>query len=115
MGEHNGNGNGTATATPPRLDAARAEEMVNRSLTQTRAWLARRQIAAEVVGPASRLSTREWLVRASFCLFAIVVMGVIVFSALGLLDTGEAVIALTPVATLTAMILGIFLGDRSGG
>jgi hypothetical protein len=114
MGEQNGNHaevNG-ATATASRLDPSRAEEMVGRSINQTREWLARRQITAEIVNPVARLSTREWLVRASFCLFSIIVMAVVVFSALGLLSSGEAIVALAPVATLTAMILGIYLGDR---
>ena len=104
---------GTATATKATADAARVEEMVSRSLAHTRDWINRRRLAPEVLAPTPRLSTREWLVRASFALFSVVVMGVVVFSALGLLNASEAVAALAPVATLTAAIVGIYLGDRS--
>jgi hypothetical protein len=38
-----------------------------------------------------------------------------VFSALGLLNAGEVVAALSPVTTLTAVIVGVYLGDRSAG
>ena len=58
---------------------------------------------------------RDWLVRASFALFSVVVMGVVVFSALGLLSAGEVVAAVSPVTTLTAVIVGVYLGDRSAG
>lgn len=105
-----GTTNGAATRTP---DAARVEEVVNRSLAHTREWLNRKRLAPEVLAPAPRLGTREWLVRASFALFAVTVMGVVVFSALGLLSANEAVVALTPVATLTAAIVGVYLGDRT--
>lgn len=117
MAEGNGNGtaNGTTvTAEAPPGGAARAEQVVTRSLEQTRTWLNRRRLQAEVLGPAPRLSTREWLVRAAFGLFAIVTMGVVVFSALGLLNATEAISAMLPVSTLTAVIIGVYLGsDRS--
>jgi hypothetical protein len=106
-------GGGTATVTRGTADAARVEEVVSRSLAHTRDWINRKRLAPEVLAPALRLSTREWLVRASFALFSVVVMGVVVFSALGLLNASEAVAALAPVATLTAAIVGVYLGDRS--
>lgn len=105
----------TATATTAATDSARVEEMVSRSLAQTRDWINRRRLAPEVLSAVPRLSTRDWLVRASFALFAVVVMGVVVFSALGLLSAGEAIAALSPVTTLTAVIVGVYLGDRSAG
>jgi hypothetical protein len=108
-------GAGTATTTKATVDAARVEEMVSRSLTHTRDWLNRRRLAPEVLPATPRLSTRDWLVRASFALFSVVVMGVVVFSALGLLSAGEAIAALSPVTTLTAVIVGVYLGDRSPG
>jgi hypothetical protein len=124
--EHTTNGTGseappsdggpaTATATKPTVDAARVEEMVSRSLAQTRDWINRKRLAPEVLPATPRLSTRDWLVRASFALFSVVVMGVVVFSALGLLSASEAIAALSPVTTLTAVIVGVFLGDRSPG
>jgi hypothetical protein len=103
----------TASATTATADSARVEEMVSRSLAQTREWINRRRLAPEVLPASPRLSTRDWLVRASFALFAVVVMGVIVFSALGLLSASEVVAALSPVTTLTAVIVGVYLGDRS--
>lgn len=110
MAEGNGNGNGSGATTTE----ARVDEAVARSLEQTRRWLAQRRTTAEVLGAGSRLSTREWLVRASFALFAVVAMGVVAFSALGLLDATEAISAMLPVSTLTAVIVGIYLGsDRS--
>ena len=108
-------GAGTATTTKATVDAARVEEMVSRSLAHTRDWLNRRRLAPEVLPATPRLSTRDWLVRASFALFSVVVMGVVVFSALGLLSAGEAIAALSPVTTLTAVIVGVYLGDRSAG
>jgi hypothetical protein len=108
-------GAGTATTTKATTDAARVEEMVSRSLAHTRDWINRRRLAPEVLPATPRLSTRDWLVRASFALFAVVVMGVVVFSALGLLSAGEAIAALSPVTTLTAVIVGVYLGDRSAG
>jgi hypothetical protein len=105
----------TATAAKATADPARVEEMVSRSLAQTRDWINRRRLAPEVLPASPRLSTRDWLVRASFALFAVVVMGVIVFSALGLLSASEVVAALSPVTTLTAVIVGVYLGDRSAG
>jgi hypothetical protein len=124
--EHTTNGTGseappsdggaaTATATKPTVDAARVEEMVSRSLAQTRDWINRKRLAPEVLPATPRLSTRDWLVRASFALFSVVVMGVVVFSALGLLSASEAIAALSPVTTLTAVIVGVYLGDRSPG
>jgi hypothetical protein len=65
-----------------------------------------------VLGPAPRLTTREWLVRASFALFAVVTIGVVVFSALGLLNATEAISAMLPICTLTAVIIGIYLGGE---
>jgi hypothetical protein len=120
VAEGNGNGNGrgagaTATDAAPAAGAARAEEVVARSLEQTRRWLNQRRLTAEVVGPGPRLSTREWLVRAAFGLFAVVTMGVVVFSALGLLNATEAISALLPVSTLTAVIIGIYLGGEQRG
>jgi hypothetical protein len=103
----------TATAAKATADSARVEEMVSRSLAQTRDWINRKRLAPEVLPASPRLSTRDWLVRASFALFAVVVMGVIVFSALGLLSASEVVAALSPVTTLTAVIVGVYLGDRS--
>jgi hypothetical protein len=103
----------TASATTTTADSARVEEMVSRSLAQTRDWINRKRLAPEVLPASPRLSTRDWLVRASFALFAVVVMGVIVFSALGLLSASEVVAALSPVTTLTAVIVGVYLGDRS--
>ena len=104
----------TASATTTTADSARVEEMVSRSLAQTRDWINRkRRPRSEVLPARPRLSTRDWLVRASFALFAVVVMGVIVFSALGLLSASEVVAALSPVTTLTAVIVGVYLGDRS--
>jgi hypothetical protein len=85
-------------------------------LEQTRRWLAQRRLTAEVLGPPERLSTREWLVRASFMLFAVIAIGVVVFSALGLLNATEAISAMMPVSTLAAVIVGVYLGsgaDRS--
>ena len=105
----------TATAVKTTADSARVEEMVSRSLAQTRDWINRRRLAPEVLPATPRLSTRDWLVRASFALFSVVVMGVVVFSALGLLSASEAIAALSPVTTLTAVIVGVFLGDRSPG
>ena len=116
-GNGNGGGNGNVAATAaeaPAAEATRAEEVVTRSLAQTRDWLNRRRLATEVLGPSSRLSTREWLVRAAFGLFAVVTIGVVVFSALGLLNATEAISAMLPVSTLTAVIIGVFLGsDRA--
>ena len=120
----NGTGNGappseggaeTATTAKTTVDAAHVEEMVSRSLAHTRDWINRKRLAPEVLPATPRLSTRDWLVRASFALFAVVVMGVVVFSALGLLSAGEAIAALSPVTTLTAVIVGVYLGDRSSG
>ena len=123
----NGTGNGappseagagtatTTTTTKATVEAARVEEMVSRSLAQTRDWINRKRLAPEVLPATPRLSTRDWLVRASFALFAVVVMGVVVFSALGLLSASEAIAALSPVTTLTAVIVGVYLGDRSPG
>ena len=108
-----GAANETASATTTTADSARVEEMVSRSLAQTRDWINRKRLAPEVLPASPRLSTRDWLVRASFALFAVVVMGVIVFSALGLLGASEVVAALSPVTTLTAVIVGVYLGDRS--
>ena len=96
-------------------DSARVEEMVSRSLAQTRDWINRKRLAPEILPAAPRLTTRDWLVRASFALFSVVVMGVVVFSALGLLSAGEVVAAISPVTTLTAVIVGVYLGDRSAG
>ena len=119
-GNGTGNGNGATAAAEapvaeaPVAEAARADEVVTRSLAQTRDWLNRRRLATEVLGPNPRLSTREWLVRAAFGLFAVVTIGVVVFSALGLLNATEAISAMLPVSTLTAVIIGIFLGsDRA--
>jgi hypothetical membrane protein len=42
-------------------------------------------------------------------------MGVVVFSALGLLNATEAISALLPVSTLTAVIIGIYLGGERAG
>ena len=106
---------GTATTAKTTVDAAHVEEMVSRSLAHTRDWINRRRLAPEVLPATPRLSTRDWLVRASFALFSVVVMGVVVFSALGLLSAAEAVAALSPVTTLTAVIVGVYLGDRSAG
>ena len=115
-GDGNGNGNGaTAAAEAPATGAARADEVVARSLEQTRRWLAQRRMTAEVLGPGPRLTTREWLVRAAFGLFAVVTMGVVVFSALGLLNATEAISAMLPVSTLTAVIIGIYLGGERPG
>ncbi len=120
----NGAGNGapasngeaaTATTAKTTVNAAHVEEMVSRSLAHTRDWINRKRLAPEVLPATPRLSTRDWLVRASFALFAVVVMGVVVFSALGLLSAGEAIAALSPVTTLTAVIVGVYLGDRSAG
>ena len=105
----------TATAVKTTADSARVEEMVSRSLAQTRDWINRKRLAPEILPAAPRLSTRDWLVRASFALFSVVVMGVVVFSALGLLSAGEVVAAVSPVTTLTAVIVGVYLGDRSAG
>ena len=105
----------TATAVKATADSARVEEMVSRSLAQTRDWINRKRLAPEILPAAPRLSTRDWLVRASFALFSVVVMGVVVFSALGLLSAGEVVAAISPVTTLTAVIVGVYLGDRSAG
>lgn len=120
MADGSGNGSGaTATAGAPTGEttsdeAARVEEVVARSLAQARTWLNRRRLQAEVLGPAARLSTREWLVRSAFALFAVVTMGVVVFSALGLLNATEAISAMLPVSTLTAVIIGVYLGaDRT--
>ena len=110
-----GAGTATTTTTKATVDAARVEEMVSRSLSQTRDWINRKRLAPEVLPATPRLSTRDWLVRASFALFSVVVMGVVVFSALGLLSAAEAVAALSPVTTLTAVIVGVYLGDRSPG
>ena len=110
-----GAGTATTTTTKATVDAARVEEMVSRSLAQTRDWINRKRLAPEVLPATPRLSTRDWLVRASFALFSVVVMGVVVFSALGLLSAAEAVAALSPVTTLTAVIVGVYLGDRSPG
>lgn len=66
-------------------------------------------VAEGVVG-SRRLSTREWLVRASFALFALVVLGVVVFSALGLMAPVEALVVLSPVTAMVGMIVGVFLG-----
>ncbi len=108
-----GGATATASATTATADSARVEEIVSRSLAQTRDWINRRRLAPEVLPASPRLSTRDWLVRASFALFAVVVMGVIVFSALGLLSASEVVAAVSPVTTLTAVIVGVYLGDRS--
>jgi hypothetical protein len=105
----------TTTTTKATVEAARVEEMISRSLSQTRDWINRKRLAPEVLPATPRLSTRDWLVRASFTLFAVVVMGVVVFSALGLLSASEAIAALSPVTTLTAVIVGVYLGDRSPG
>ena len=105
----------TATAVKTTADSARVEEMVSRSLAHTRDWINRKRLAPEILPVAPRLSTREWLVRASFALFSVVVMGIVVFSALGLLSAAEAVVALSPLTTLTAVIVGVYLGDRSAG
>jgi hypothetical membrane protein len=51
-------------------------------------------------------------VRASFALFAVVTIGVVVFSALGLLNATEAISAMLPISTLTAVIIGIYLGGE---
>jgi hypothetical protein len=112
VAEENGDAGVNATAERPASEAARVEEVVARSLAQTRSWLNRRRMAPEVLGPNARLSTREWLVRASFALFAVVTMGVVVFSALSLLNATEAIAALLPVSTLAAVIVGVYLGDR---
>jgi hypothetical protein len=119
VADGNGNGSATATAEPaaaetPSGEAARVEEVVARSLAQTRTWLNRRRLQAEVLAPAARLSTREWLVCSAFSLFAVVTIGVVVFSALGLLNATEAISAMLPVSTLTAVIIGVYLGaDRT--
>jgi hypothetical protein len=39
-------------------------------------------------------------------------MGVVAFGALGLLNTTEAISAMLPVSTLTAVIIGIHLGGE---
>jgi hypothetical protein len=124
VGDSNGNGSGSgnggdagegaqATAQAPADAAARAEEVVARSLEQTRRWLSQRRLTAEVIGPSARLSTREWLVRSAFALFAVIAMGVVVFSALGLLNATEAISAMMPVSTLAAVIVGVYLGSGS--
>jgi hypothetical protein len=104
---------GTVTAERTS-EAARVEEMVARSLAQTRSWINRRRLSPEVLAPPPRLSTREWLVRAAFALFALVAMSVVVFSALGLLNATEAISAMLPVATLSAVIVGVYLGSGQG-
>ena len=48
--------------------------------------------------------------RASFALFALVVLGVVVFSALGLMAPVEALVVLSPVTAMVGMIVGVFLG-----
>lgn len=114
-GNGNGTGGGAATSESAATGAARAEEVVARSLEQTRRWINQRRLSAEVLGPGPRLSTREWLVRVAFGLFAVVTMAVVVFSALGLLNATEAISAMLPVSTLTAVIIGIYLGGERPG
>ena len=114
-GTGNANGGGAATAEAQATGAARAEEVAARSLEQTRRWINQRRLSAEVMAPGPRLSTREWLVRVSFGLFAAVTLAVVVFSALGLLNATEAISAMLPVSTLTAVIIGIYLGGERAG
>jgi hypothetical protein len=114
-GTGDGSGGGAVTAQAAATGAARAEAVVARSLEQTRRWINQRRLSAEASGPGPRLSTREWLVRAAFGLFAVVTMAVVVFSALGLLNATEAISAMLPVSTLAAVIIGIYLGGERPG
>ena len=52
----------TATAAKATADSARVEEMVSRSLAQTRDWINRKRLAPEILPASPRLSTRDWLV-----------------------------------------------------
>ena len=67
-----------------------------------------------MLGPTPRLPAREWLARAPFALVAIVTRGVVVLSSLGLLNATEAISAMLPVSTLTAVIIGSPPGASNG-
>ncbi|MGD9694350.1 MAG: hypothetical protein AB7V42_01670 [Thermoleophilia bacterium] len=113
-GQHAAPGGATATAEPsePAGDTARVDLAMARVLAaQTRSWLHRRQLTPEVLAATPRISTREWLVRAAFALFAVVTLAVVVFSALGLLNATEVASAMLPVSTLAAVIVGVYLGS----
>ena len=99
-----------APPPPPAAESPAGPSLTAQALQHARTLATRApSIADDVVGHR-RLSTREWLVRASFALFALVVLGVVVFSALGLMAPVEAIVVLSPVTAMVGMIVGVFLG-----
>ena len=91
-----------------------AQKAIVRGLGEGGALVRRtvRSLDAPATDPRSVWS---WLVRASFTLFAVCILSVIVLSSLGLLGTAETMAILGPVVTVTAVIVGVALGDSLGG
>lgn len=90
-----------------------AQKAIVRGLGEGSAFVRRatRSLDAPATDPRSVWS---WLVRASFTLFSVCILSVIVLSSLGLLGTAETMAILGPVVTVTAVIVGVALGDSLG-
>ena len=102
----NGNGAPAARPTAARLTLVQA-------LGETRAVWERRHAARQAVVPAPHLSTREWLVRASFTLLAATALAVITLAAVGLLSVGEAAGLALPVVAVASLVIGFYLGSEA--
>ena len=96
--------------TQPAPAAPAGPSISMQAVEHARALITRVPAVAGAVAPSPRLSTGEWLVRASFTLFAVITMGIGAFSALGLMSPMEALVVLSPVTALAGVIIGVYLG-----
>jgi hypothetical protein len=101
---------GPPDRNPPRpTDRSGPLSLVRPLGGATKAVWERHRDLPERIAPR-HLSTRDWLARASFALFAIVVVLAVVLMALGLLSGGEAAGLLLPVVAMAAGLGGFALG-----
>lgn len=101
-----------ADTDPSAGPTPRAQEVATRSLEQTRTWLSRRRTSADAAFTTTHFTTRDWLVRAAFGLFAVMALASLVFAAVGLLSLGELATLVAPVAVLAAAVVGFYLGSE---
>ena len=108
-GAHDGGANGHGESAS--LALLRAIGEAGTAATRA-AWRNRPRGTREAVMP-SHLPTREWLARASFCLLAVVAVGLCILAALGLLASGEAAGLALPVVAVASLVIGFYLGGES--
>jgi hypothetical protein len=111
-----GSANGTHTAetaeAPPRgadRVAAAVADLMDASMQEGRKWMATR---GDRRPPLSHTSMKAWLVRSLFLLLAATIVMATGLAGLGLLSALEAATVLSPVATLSAAVIGFYFGDR---